>query len=281
MCIECTEALYVIALSLQIAGSLMVVSFLFSRCKRKSLLRDYINSFRGFDGGEETENGLMYNIESGEIHPYATESYKNIVAFIYILFGYMLSVFGESDDTNRFLVCFFIFAIASLLLGLGKFISDMMARIFFAKNYSVYIKNGEIEVETQQLSGDKVMDKNEKVVSKSDDFGKRTYYLTMIIAGCSLFTFLVLLICALVVVPKAVKLIGTAQTTLENMEEVSEKLTTLKLSETIQSIDDSTARAMQDVSDSMEQIQALDVEALNESIEELKESVENLNRLFK
>lgn len=115
----------------------------------------------------------------------------------------------------------------------------------------------------------------------SNIYNKRTYYLTMIIAGCSLFTFLVLLICALVVVPKAVKLIGTAQTTLENMEEVSEKLTTLKLSETIQSIDDSTARAMQDVSDSMEQIQALDVEALNESIEELKESVENLNRLFK
>ena len=115
----------------------------------------------------------------------------------------------------------------------------------------------------------------------SNIYNKHTYYLTMIIAGCSLFTFLVLLICALVVVPKAVKLIGTAQTTLENMEEVSEKLTTLKLSETIQSIDDSTARAMQDVSDSMEQIQALDVEALNESIEELKESVENLNRLFK
>jgi len=124
------------------------------------------------------------------------------------------------------------------------------------------------------------MDISEKVSTDSDKYGKRTYYLAMIIAGCSLFTFLVLLICALVVVPKAVKLIDTAQTTLENMEEVSEKLTTLKLSETIQSIDDSTARAMQDVSDSMEQIQALDVEALNESIEELKESVENLNKLF-
>ncbi len=124
------------------------------------------------------------------------------------------------------------------------------------------------------------MDINEKVADESDKYSKRTYYLTMIIAGCSVFTFLVLLICALVVVPKAVRLIGTAQTTLENMEEVSEKLTTLQLSETIQSIDDSTARAMQDVSDSMEQIQALDVEALNESIEALKESVENLNRLF-
>lgn len=116
---------------------------------------------------------------------------------------------------------------------------------------------------------------------RSKKYSKGTYYFTMIIAGCSALTFLVLLICALVVVPKAVKLIGTAQTTLENMEDVSEKLTTLKLSETIQSIDDSTARAMQDVSDSMEQIQALDVEALNESIEALKESVDNLNNLFK
>lgn len=125
------------------------------------------------------------------------------------------------------------------------------------------------------------MDINEKKSVGYENFSKCTYYLTIIIAGCSLFTFLVLLICSLVVVPKAVKLIGTAQTTLENMEEVSEKLTTLKLSETIQSIDDSTARAMQDVSDSMEQIQALDVDALNESIEELKESVENLNKLFR
>ena len=109
---------------------------------------------------------------------------------------------------------------------------------------------------------------------------KWTSIFTMIIAGCSVLTFLVILIVALVVVPKAVRLMGTAQTTLDNMEEVSEQLTALKLSETIQSIDENTARAMQDVSDSMEQIQALDVESLNASIEGLQESVDNLNSLF-
>ena len=112
------------------------------------------------------------------------------------------------------------------------------------------------------------------------DYGKLTCIFTMIIAGCAALTFLVLLICAIAVVPGAVRLIGTAQTTLDNMQEVSEQLTALKLSETIQSIDDNTARAMQDVSDSMEQIQALDVETLNQSILELKESVESLNNLF-
>ncbi len=114
-----------------------------------------------------------------------------------------------------------------------------------------------------------------------EKYSKGTYYFTMVIAGCSLFTFLVILICAFVVVPKAVRLMGTAQTTLDNMQVLSEKLTSLNLSETIQNIDDNTARAMQDVSDSMERVQELDVEALNESIGELKESVENLNRLLK
>ena len=73
---------------------------------------------------------------------------------------------------------------------------------------------------------------------------------------------------------------GTAQTTLDNMQVVSEKLTSLNLSETIQNIDDNTARAMQDVSDSMERVQELDVDALNESIGELKESVENFIRVL-
>ncbi len=114
----------------------------------------------------------------------------------------------------------------------------------------------------------------------SEKYSKGTYYFTMIIAGCSLLTFLVLFICALVVVPKAVRLIGTAQTTLDNMQEVSEQLTTLKLSETIQSIDESTANAMSDVSEAMNQINSLDVDSLNESIRDLKESVENFNKLF-
>ena len=111
-------------------------------------------------------------------------------------------------------------------------------------------------------------------------YSKGTYYFTMIIAGCSVLMFLVVLICALVIVPKAVRLMGTAQSTLDNMQEVSEQLTTLKLSETIQSIDENTAQAMSDVSGAMDQINSLDVETLNASIKDLQESVENLNNLF-
>ena len=125
-----------------------------------------------------------------------------------------------------------------------------------------------------------VMDSKDMENENSAKYSKGTYYFTMIIAGCSVLMFLVVLICALVVVPKAVRLMGTAQSTIDNMREVSEQLTTLKLSETIQSIDENTAQAMNDVSGAMNQINSLDIETLNESIESLQESVENLNTLF-
>ncbi len=112
-------------------------------------------------------------------------------------------------------------------------------------------------------------------------YTKGTYFFTMIMAGCSALTFLVLLIVAIVVVPKVVRLMNTAQTTLDNMETVSEELMSLELAETVKNIDENTARAMQDVSDSMEQIQNLDIETLNESIKELKESTENFRNLFR
>ena len=111
-------------------------------------------------------------------------------------------------------------------------------------------------------------------------YSKGTYYFTMIIAIASALTFLVVLICALVIVPKAINLIGTAQATLDNMQTVSENLKELQLSETIQSIDGNTSRAMQDVSDSMEKIESLNIESLNQAIMDLSRSVENLNSLF-
>jgi len=114
----------------------------------------------------------------------------------------------------------------------------------------------------------------------TEKYSKGTYLFTMIIAGCSALTFLVILIVAIVVVPKAVRLMNTAQQTLDNMETVSEELMSLELAQTVKNIDENTARAMQDVSDSMEQIQNLDIEALNQSIQDLKESTQSFKQLF-
>ncbi len=115
---------------------------------------------------------------------------------------------------------------------------------------------------------------------KMDNREKRDFILKLIIAVCSALTFLVIMVVAIVVVPKAVNLMNTAQRTLDNLETVSEDLKALELAEAIKNIEDDTARAMADVSDAMDQIEKLDVETLNQSIQELKQSTEELSNLF-
>ena len=109
---------------------------------------------------------------------------------------------------------------------------------------------------------------------------KRDFLLKLIIAICSVLSFLVILIVAVVIVPKAVRLMNTAQRTLDNIESVSEDLKALELAEAVKSIEDNTAQAMSDVSGAMDQVEKLDVETLNQSIQELKESTEKFSRIF-
>ena len=113
-----------------------------------------------------------------------------------------------------------------------------------------------------------------------DNREKRDFILKLIIAVSSALTFLVIMVVSIVVVPKAVNLMNTAQRTLDNLETVSEDLKALELAEAIKNIEDDTAQAMSDVSDAMEQVEKLDVETLNQSIQELKQSTEELSKLF-
>ena len=97
-------------------------------------------------------------------------------------------------------------------------------------------------------------------------YDKKSYILKLIIASCSVMIFLTLFITVLIIVPKAVNLMNTAQRTLDNIEDVSENLKALELAETLKSIDDSTAQAMSDVSVAMDRINELDIKSINESI---------------
>lgn len=118
---------------------------------------------------------------------------------------------------------------------------------------------------------------NDNVLSK---YEKRGYITRLVIAACSVLTFLTLLIVVIIVVPKAVNLMNTAQRTLDNIEDVSENLKALELAETVKSIDDSTVQAMGDVSEAMDRINELDIASLNESIQELKESTERFSSIL-
>ena len=111
-------------------------------------------------------------------------------------------------------------------------------------------------------------------------YEKIDFLCKVVVATFSVLIFIMLLIVTVVIVPKAVRLMNTAQRTLDNIESVSEDLKTLELAEAVKSIEDNTAQAMSDVSGAMDQVEKLDVETLNQSIQELKESTEKFSRIF-
>ena len=113
-----------------------------------------------------------------------------------------------------------------------------------------------------------------------DNKEKRDFILKLIIAISSVLTCIIIFTAVIILVPKAVRLMNSAQRTIDNMETVSEELKALELAEAIKTIEDDTAQAMSDVSGAMEQIEKLDVATLNESIQELKESTEKFSNLF-
>ncbi len=107
-----------------------------------------------------------------------------------------------------------------------------------------------------------------------------TTCLRVIIASSLVLIAIMLLIIMATVVPRTIHLLDTAQHVLENMEEVSEDLKGLKLAETIQSIDDNTAKAMEDVSAAAGQLNELDMDALNQSIQKLRDSTEKFGEMM-
>lgn len=150
MHIELCEGLYIASLSSQIAGALILVKFLFHKGTRKNILKEIIDNALDFDGGVETEDGRMIELDVIEIRNHASNTYKNIIACVYITLGYLLSVFGNIKTENRFFICLCIVSVALILLVAGALLARVLANKVFTGNCSVVLReNGEVEEITE------------------------------------------------------------------------------------------------------------------------------------
>ena len=146
MHIELCDGLYIISLSLQLAGALILVNFLFHKGKRKNILKEMINNAPEGDEGEETENGRLFELEVLNVRNYASNTYKNIIAGVYINLGYLLSVFGSIKIGNRLCICLCIVTASIVLLIVGNKLARVLANKVFTDNCSVILSEcGEVE----------------------------------------------------------------------------------------------------------------------------------------
>ena len=146
MHIELCEGLYITSLSLQIAGALILVKYLFHKGTRKNILKEMINNAPEFDGGEVTEKGTRFDLDVIEIRQYASNTYKNFIASVYITLGYLLSVFGSVKTENKVCTCIWVAIVALILLVVGVLLVRLLVKKLFVEDCTVILmENGEVE----------------------------------------------------------------------------------------------------------------------------------------
>ena len=108
---------YIVSISLQLAGALMLIVFAFST-KRENVIRAFARSHMITQDGNTKE--LSYNHEAF-IETYKTAYYTQI-SVIFISVGYLLSIFGNIGDKLLSVISFYLSHIyPATLLSYARF----------------------------------------------------------------------------------------------------------------------------------------------------------------
>lgn len=105
--------LYIIAISLQFAGAIILVKR-FNPIKARAFIFKSIEEDKekgGTDFGEFDEEGQFRIVEKEILQAKAEEIYLNGLAFGYIAIGYVLGIFGEIH-CNKYIIAAFVVALA-------------------------------------------------------------------------------------------------------------------------------------------------------------------------
>jgi len=115
------EILYIISVSLQLSGSLLLLLYCFGNVD-KSIIE---NKRQETHVEEET-------LHLGRTQPTPSEFSKNVwltrIAFIQLSAGYLTSIWSEIDDQKRLMTFILIFILTGVLLSLSLFISKKISK---------------------------------------------------------------------------------------------------------------------------------------------------------
>jgi len=123
------EIIFIIAISLQLAGALVLIESLGLRSLKKEvwLRAKYQGEHSGIYIINIIDDGRrVVEIGSEELRDIATKVIRNRTMFAYIAIGYLLSIYGETGDHNRDLISIIVLSI--LLFILCRFGSTWIAK---------------------------------------------------------------------------------------------------------------------------------------------------------
>ncbi len=104
--------------------------------------------------------------------------------------------------------------------------------------------------------------------------------LQMVFTAVAALCCLAILVMVLILMPRVDGIIGQMEHTLTNLEQVSEELNALDLEGMVDNVDSLVTSGQESLRQTMEKLDTIDMETLNQAIEDLAKVIEPLARLF-
>lgn len=125
---------YIMAVSLQVAGALLLTLKFWGNTEKKVFSMYYQNT----NNDPVIESKIT--LKKDELQKCAVKIYMNRVTFIYIVLGYIVGVFGEITLNCRGCIAFSIIATTAVLLLLGYLLVHIIAKLVYRQDIDVDYK---------------------------------------------------------------------------------------------------------------------------------------------
>ncbi len=132
------KILYIFSIAFQVAGAVLLM-FLSLSTNRRKVINRFINKNMIFSDG----NTKKLTYDKDEFKNIFKQSYLANFSFLYIIVGYILGIFGNTEGFNNWLILIFVVIVTIILIGLAYFI--VMQIIKHSKNINREITNEELE----------------------------------------------------------------------------------------------------------------------------------------
>ena len=117
--------LYILSITLQVTGSILLMIYLLST-DRKKIIKKFSNSNTIISEDGNTGE-ILYNIEAFKDE--FKDAYLNKVAFCFIAIGTLMSIFGEKENVNEWILCLIIiFLVICIIITSIKIINKIIEK---------------------------------------------------------------------------------------------------------------------------------------------------------
>lgn len=121
---NCEQLIYLLSLSLQVSGALILILFCWGKTERRVL-----NTIYSATSSIHRENDNTVIIDKEKLYKAHKEVLLNRNAFIFIAVGYLLSLFGTSEGICHWIGFVIVLIVSVLLVGVGVLLAHTIAKI--------------------------------------------------------------------------------------------------------------------------------------------------------